>query len=484
MISSRIIQRFKVLIPFAALFVLFSCLPSESGERDSTVVLQGATLFDGTGSEAIDNSVVVIREDRIACVGTAEECEIPEGGRRVDLSGKYITPGLIDAHVHFFQTGFFDSRPDALDLRDTYPYGEVAAYQKRNPQRYYDAYLCSGVTGVYDVGGFSWSIGFQESAEGNPRAPHVSASGPLLTPATMDLLNTPSDKTLVTIDSEETGREAVRYISSLGSTGIKLWQLDADSESYMNYVDAIADEAEKRDNQLIVHATTLAQARAAVEAGAELLVHSVSDTLLDRAFIEQTRKAGTIYTPTLIVGSGYMRAYRAAAGIAPYQISDPNGCVDTKTKELLKNASQFRDHPDFTESFRKRLRNFDLQEDRVDETAAENLKKVYEAGIPIAVGTDAGNPGTLHGVSIYEELEAMQRAGIPAEELIVMATQNGAKAMQRFEDIGTLEAGKKADLIVLDKDPSTDIANMRTIERLMRDGLMRRVEEINQAKKR
>jgi imidazolonepropionase-like amidohydrolase len=106
-----------------------------------------------------------------------------------------------------------------------------------------------------------------------------------------------------------------------------------------------------------------------------------------------------------------------------------------------------------------------------------NLKRVYEAGIPIAVATDAGNPGTLHGISIYDEMEAMQRAGIPAGEILVMGTKIGAQTMGRGNDFGTLEPGKMADLIVLEKDPSGHIANLRSITHVMRGGLMRPVDQ-------
>ena len=106
---------------------------------------------------------------------------------------------------------------------------------------------------------------------------------------------------------------------------------------------------------------------------------------------------------------------------------------------------------------------------------AANLKRVYEAGIPIALSTDAGNPGTLHGISIYDELEAMQQAGISPTDIIPMATRNGALAMERADDFGTLEVGKMADLIVLEKDPSMDASNFRSITHVMRGGLIRPV---------
>lgn len=458
-----------VLISFCLTFLFCS----EVDRRSDVTVITGATLFDGTGTEAVENSVIVIRDGRIDCAGTEENCDIPSGAGIFDAAGKFITPGLVDAHVHFFQTGFFDGRPDAMDLNDTYPFPEVAAYQQQNPQRYYDSYLCSGITAVYDVGGMSWSVGLQETAENNPNAPHVAASGPLITPVQGAPFDLPSDKVLVPLNSEEDGIRTVKYMSALGSTGIKFWGLQADDETYMQRVKATAEEIKRQGNRMIVHATSLDQAKAALRNGAKLLVHSVSDREVDDEFIELALENGTVYNPTLIVSSGYLLAYRAAADIEPFQIVDPNGCVDGKTRELMETAPRFSDHPRFTESMMSRINNFDPATDRVRETDAANLRRVHEAGIPVVVGTDAGNPGTLHGISIYDEMEAMQEAGIPPRDLIVMATRNGAMAMQRLDDFGTLETGKMANLIILDRDPSADIANMRSLSRVMVKGNLR-----------
>ena len=442
------------------------------------MVLKGATLFDGTGVDAVENSTIVIKGDKIECVGSEETCESPAGAKVVDVSGKYIAPGLIDGHVHFFQTGFFDSRPDAMDITAAYPFPEVVAYQRQNPQRYYDSYLCSGITGVYDVGGMSWSIDLQKDAEQDPSAPHVAAAGPLITPVPGAPFDLPSDKVLVLLETAEAGIKTVQYMSALGSTGIKIWGLRPGDEEFMENLDAVSKEIKEQNNKMIVHATTLKEATVAVEAGAKLLVHSVGDVEVDEAFLDLAKEHGTYYNPTLIVSSGYMMAYRAAAGIESLPIDDPNGCIDSKTLELLNNASQFENHPQFTDSFLERIRSFEPKTDRVNETAMKNLMKVYEAGIPIIVGTDAGNPGTLHGPSIYEEMEAMQQAGIPANDLIVMATRNGAEAMERGDDFGTIESGKFANLIVLEEDPSADIKNMRSITYTMIKGTLIEVGKI------
>ena len=477
MICNPFFQRFAS-VGFAIMF-LFISSGILSAQTQATV-LKGATLFDGTGAKAIENSAIIIEGKTIQCVGSEADCTIPENADITNVSEKYITPGLIDAHMHFFQTGFFDGRPDALDITDAYPFPQVAAYQQQHPQRYYNSYLCSGITGVYDVGGASWSVGLQESAEQNPKAPHVAAAGPLITPAQAAPFDLPSDKVLVPLNTKEDGIKTVQYMSALGSTGIKFWQLDADDEEYMERVAAAAQEIEKQGNKMIAHATTLKQAKAALRNGAELLVHSVQDTAVDDEFLSLAKENDTYYNPTLVVGSGYLQAYRAAADVAPLPMNDPNGCVDPKTAQLINNAQQFSDHPRFSEGFVNRLKAFNPETDLLSETNLKNLKTVYEAGIPIVVGTDAGNPGTLHGISIYDEMEAMQSAGIPAKDLIVMATKNGAEAMERGNDFGTLEKGKIGNLIILDEDPSTDIAHMRSITHTMIKGKLMRVDKITE----
>ncbi len=104
---------------------------------------------------------------------------------------------------------------------------------------------------------------------------------------------------------------------------------------------------------------------------------------------------------------------------------------------------------------------------------------MYDAEATIVTGTDSGNPLTLHGPSIYSEMEAMQDAGVPAADVIVMSTRNGARAMGRLDDFGTLESGKIADLLVLGGDPSVDVANFREIEWVMRAGVMHAVSDLS-----
>ncbi|HWN44105.1 MAG TPA: hypothetical protein VNW71_17915, partial [Thermoanaerobaculia bacterium] len=126
-----------------------TAFPALPGVPPPPRALTGATLVDGTGAPAVPDAVVILRDGKIDCAGPRSLCPLPEGIDTVDLRGHWITPGLIDAHVHFSQTGWADGRPDALDVRDRYPYEKVVADLRANPERFGRSLLCSGVTAVF-----------------------------------------------------------------------------------------------------------------------------------------------------------------------------------------------------------------------------------------------------------------------------------------------------------------------------------------------
>jgi imidazolonepropionase-like amidohydrolase len=113
-----------------------------------------------------------------------------------------------------------------------------------------------------------------------------------------------------------------------------------------------------------------------------------------------------------------------------------------------------------------------------ERTEAANLKRLAEAGIPIAMGTDAGNPLTLHGPSVYAEMEAMQAAGLTPMQVLVASTRGGAQALGREKELGTVEKGKLADLLIVAADPSRDVANLRQVRWVVRGGVVRPLAEL------
>ena len=457
-----------------------TAFPALPGVPPPPRALTGATLVDGTGAAPVRDAVIVLRDGKIDCAGPRSACPIPEGIDTVDLRGHWITPGLVDAHVHFSQTGWADGRPDSLDVRDRYPYEKVVADLKAHPERFGRSLLCSGVTAAFDVGGYPWTIALPERFEPAADVPRVAAAGPLL--STMDhWLNLPGERQFAYITDPESARGSVRYLAAQGSDAVKVWFIrtrEGKLEEMSAAVRAGGEEARKLGLPLIVHATGLEEAKEALRAGAKLLVHSVEDQPVDQEFLDLARKAGTIYCPTLMVYRGYQELLGGVVHRKAPAIDDPNGCVDAATRAKVAETAQVTPKPEDELSEELFTRLSQRYADRGRLTAA-NLKKVLDAGIPVAMGTDAGNPLTLHGPSVYAEMEAMQAAGLTPMQVLVASTRGGALAMGREKEIGTVEKGKLADLLIVAGDPAADVANLRKVRWVVRGGVMRPIEELS-----
>ena len=444
--------------------------------------LTGATVIDGTGAPEIPNAVVLVKGDRLTCVGSADDCPIPDGANQVDVSGHFITPGLVDAHVHFSQTGWIDGRPDGLPAPNLYPYLETSIYNRDHPERWHRSYLCSGITAVYDVGGHPWTTALPAGADKDPDAVHVRAAGPLITHATRTALMANDELyTFLPMDTPEEVSVSVRKLVDMGSTAAKVWYLRPPADR-RDELDArlmqVGEEARAAGLDLIVHATSLREAKMALKAGARLLVHSVEDQPVDEEFLELLGRNKAVYAPTLVVGGFWTRATGSIALNVPPVIDDPNHCVDPGTRAKLQQTAELQalmpEARRSPEAFYRRLERGGMS--RV--IMFDNLRRVFEAGLAIATATDAGNPLTLHGPSIYSEMEAMQAAGIPAPEIVMMSTRNGASAMGRLDDFGTLEVGKIADLIVLEQNPNEDTGAFRTLTHVMRAGVLHEQQDL------
>ena len=466
-------ERVFVNTPKGWRIAVTTAFAATTGTPPPARAIVGATLVDGTGAPPVSNATVLLRAGKIECAG---RCAIPDGVTVIDGRGLWISPGLVDAHVHFSQTGWADGRPDALDVRDKHPYEVVEADLKQHPERFFRSQLCSGVTSVFDVGGYAWTVSMAHSGEFGARAPRVAAAGPLL--STVDhWLNLPGEKQLVFIPDADTARKMVRYLASLNSDAVKVWYIvtpERKVEDSAPAVLAAGDEARKAKLPLIVHATGLAEAKVALRAGARFLVHSVDDKPVDDEFLELAKKNGTIYCPTLTVVGGYLRMYGSALSHQPPVVDDPNGCVDAATRAKVAESATVAAPAGLSERLTKRKESNGAAE----RTSAANLKRVADAGISIAMGTDAGNPLTLHGPSVYAEMEAMQAAGLTPMQVLIASTSGGARAMGAGKETGTVEKGKSADLLVVAGDPTKDVANLRKVRYVVRGGVVRSIEEL------
>lgn len=296
----------SVFLTVLAVTGVLSCGPTDGITRElaqqvpaapDPVLLEGPTLVDGTGRPPVDDAEILLEDGRIACVGLGSECPRPTDVRVLDMEGRWIIPGLVDAHVHYSQTGWADGRPDALDVRDRFPYARTVWELEHRPERFYRAWLCSGVTATFDVGGYPWTWELRGPAENSTAAPHVAAAGPLL--STLDhWVNVPAERQFLHIPDDSAVVGGARYLAANATDAVKVWFLAGegsdDAEAWTRRLRLAGEEAAASDLPLIVHATGLWQAEQAVRAGARLLVHSVEDRIVDDEFLELARDQRTI----------------------------------------------------------------------------------------------------------------------------------------------------------------------------------------------
>jgi imidazolonepropionase-like amidohydrolase len=428
------------------------------------VAIVGATLVN-PGASPLANATVVVVGGRIVCAGPAATCASPPTAEIVRADGAFIAPGLIDAHVHYSQTGWVDGRPDAIDLRREFPYDSVNSALRMEKARFDRAYLCSGVTSVFDVGGYPWTIPLMQANERALDAPRVVAAGPLL--ATVNhWVNTPTMRQFIYMASDTATRRGARENAYFGSRAIKVWYLQV-ADSLLPVMRArlelAGEEARRAALPLIVHATQLERAKEAMRAGANVLVHSVAPEAIDDEFIALAKQRGTIVIPTLTVYEGYADVFAGRSPAARY----PLDCVDAGTRAKLERVLPEAQR---AAGLQRLVRSG--RADTLYASTARNVRRLRDAGIPIALGTDAGNPGTAHGPSVYREMEALQSAGMSAADVFASATLVAARAMGRASEVGSLEAGKLADLVVLEADPLADIANLRRVRFVMKGGAL------------
>jgi len=358
-----------------------------------TTALVGGTVIDGTGRPATPNANVIVTAGRISCVGPAAQCPVPSNAARVDVTGRFMTPGLVDAHVHFSQTGWVDGRPDGLSAPDLYPYARTSRDLRANPARWYRSYLCSGITAVYDVGGHPWTTTLPARAENDLDAPHVRAAGPLITHASRNALMV--DDTLYTFLPMATSADvqaSVARLKAMGSSAVKVWYL-APQPARRDELDARMMEtgaaAKAAGLDLIVHATGLREAKVALRAGAALLVHSVEDQHVDQEFIDLLLRNRATYAPTLTVGRNATRASVAIGLGEVFPIDDSGACVDSGTVAKIANVEPLRALlPESRRAVDAGFRRLEAVGAR-QAVMAENLRRVHAAGGAIATATDA-----------------------------------------------------------------------------------------------
>ena len=393
-------------------------------------VLKNATLINGTGSKPIDRGLVAIEGETILFAGNVEDWQNPEGKviHEMDLTGRTILPGLIDSHVHIALECLPDSTLSG-------PWGWTTLIMLKHAQNT----LAAGITSIRDVGGrHHLEFSLRKAIEmGLFVGPRMSLAGKLLSITTTG--TEWYEGMYREADGVEEVRKAAREQLKAGADLIKVLATGAvlapgekpgAATFEMEEIRAAVVEAAKVGKIVAAHAHGIEGIRNAVEAGAKTIEHG---TYLhqDPRLMEQMAKGEIFVVPTLKAGFDVIEGDRP--GIPDWILE--------KSKET--------------------------QED-----AMKSIRKAYEMGVPIAMGTDAATPYNFHGENAME-LYYMSQAGMSAMDCIVASTKNAARALGWDSKLGTLEAGKLADLIVVKKNPLDDLRSLATrsnIEYVMQGG--------------
>ena len=442
------------------------------------IALVGATVINPADGKVLRNATVVINSNKIERVAMGKQ-DVAALGKQIDCAGKFILPGYIDTHVHFFQSGDLFTRPDGADLNNVRPYKDEVAWVKSHVNDVFARYLRSGITSVVDVGGPFWNFEVRKVANTTAKAPRVAVAGPLISSVSREKLDL-GDPPIVKIDTPDQAREFVRKLAEQKPDLVKIWYIvdkDHPVDSFRPIVRATIEESHVHKIRVAVHATELETARAAVEEGADVLVHSVIDKAVDDAFVKLLKDRHVILCPTLVVFERYGRTFSHQLNLTPEEKAwgnpeviaslDVTKIPQDKLPERIKNA----------------LAKPDEALDRIKKTydvALPNLKGLEDAGVTIAAGTDAGNIGTIHGPALFREFQLMKEAGLTPMQILQCATANAAKLFggETGSHIGKIDSGYFADLVILKSNPLDDIANASDIDTVIKNGAVYRADSI------
>lgn len=439
------------------------------------VLIKNAHVVDVEKKKILSGYTVLVSGDKIISVDKDKAFKLPGSTQVIDAAGKYLVPGFTDAHIHFFQSGGLHARPDAIDLRKYRPYAEEIQWVHNHMEDFLRRYLSVGITTVIDVGATNNFLRQRDSFTTKSYAPLIRITGPLLTTYVPEVYkNLKEDSPFEEMLTEEGTRKSVQEQLKLNPDFIKIWYIVTDKDvekgarKNLALVKAAIDEAHKNNKRVAVHATERITAQLAVEAGADFLVHSVDDEIVPDDFIKLLKEKKTVLCPTLVVAGNYGKVLgdtydfttdelkithpELAGTIIDYPL--PDTALAGMYINFLKNPAQHQ------------------KQRQTDSVMAVNLKKLIDGGVIIATGTDAGNTGTQHAASYFEELKAMQAAGLNTWQLLEASTINGAKAMGQEKEWGSIAQNKLANMLLLTANPLDSLSNWRKVEWVMNRGAM------------
>jgi imidazolonepropionase-like amidohydrolase len=413
----------RIALPLALLL-----LPAPAAAQTTAFV--GARIVDGRGG-AIENATLVIRDGKIVAVGPAASTNVPAGAQRVEAAGATIMPGLINAHGHL---------TSAIGMRN-----DPNGHTRDNLVRQLQTYARYGVTTVFSLGedqevADNARALRAEQAAGTLHGSRLFISGPVISADTAEAARALTNK----IAATKPDLLKIRIDDNLGSSR------KMPEEAWR----ATIARAEELKLPVATHIFYLADAKAALAAGADVIAHSVRDVPVDAEFVRELKARNACYIPTLmrevstfVYGStpSWVRDpffLKGAGAAAAEELSDPGRQAKVQGSNAYKQGLRYKEGL---------------------EVAKKNLATLSKAGVRVAMGTDTGPAGRWQGFFEHLELEQMVDSGMTPMQVIVAATGAAAECHGRSGQIGTIQPGAAADLLVLSANPLDDIRNTRQI---------------------
>jgi imidazolonepropionase-like amidohydrolase len=395
------------------------------------VLFEGARLIAGDGGTPIENSAFVIENNKFTTVGKKGEVQLPAGATRVDLTGKTVMPALIDTHTHL---GWMIVKTGQMGA-DTYSRENLIDHLHR--LAYY------GVAATQSMGIDPGEATYQVRAEPVPDAALLLTSGRGMGRPKAGPGREYWQPVAYGIDTEADGRKAVQELAAKHVDWVKIWVDDRNGtvpKLTPPLYRAIIDEAHKNNLRVVAHIYYLADAKELLRSGIDGFAHLVRDKDIDDEFVKLIKERPNVFVISTLPDIGTALKDPAWIGetVPASEVKKMEDALASRTPDAVKKANDA----------------FGVQ--------ARNLKRLSDAGVKIAFGTDSS---TAVGWNDHEELSDMVTAGMTPAQVIVAATKTSAEIL-KLNQLGTVAAGKSADFIVLDANPLDNIDNTRRIAKV------------------
>lgn len=413
-------------------------------------VLDDVRLIDGTNNPAREHMRIVLSENIISAVGPASSLPLPRDAEVRNLNGQTVMPGIVSDHVHLAQFNGVQPSP--------------AAYTRENIIAQLNLYAKYGVTTVMSLGvnrPLFYDIRAEQHQGNTSGADVLGADHGIGVPQGAPPVNVGEDQ-LDRPTTPDEARAAVRAAVTRKTDAIKLWLDDFQGQKLVKMkpeiYKAVIAEAHLHNLKVFAHIYYLQDAKDLIRAGVDILGHGVRDKQVDKEFIDLLKQHNTVYIPTLGVDeSFYLFALHPELLNAP----EVKEALNPEQQKLFSSA-EWQQKQLNSPAFKTWKAGF--------ETNLQNTKMVFRSGAKMGFGTDSGaNPMRIPGYAEHRELELLVKAGLTPLKALSLATNSAALTLD-LNDRGTIAAGKKADLVVINGFPDQNIADMSKISEVWHNG--------------